>query len=162
MSDKTVFTTVDSPLGVILLVGNGQGLTELEFQDGTKPTAINAEWERDDSHFMEEVGQIKAYFAGERQQFDLQLAPKGTAFQQEVWRALRAIPYGQTISYGELAHRIGRPKAARAVGAANGANPLALIVPCHRVIGSNGRLTGYRGGLSIKEALLAHEQQYLE
>ena len=160
MSDKTFFTTIDSPLGEILLVGNGQGLMALEFQDGTKPTEIIAEWEQDDARFAEEIGQLRAYFSGKRQQFDLQLAPKGTAFQKEVWRELQAIPYGQTISYGELAQRIGRPKAARAVGAANGANPLALIVPCHRVLGSNGRLTGYRGGLSIKEALLAHEQGY--
>ena len=158
MSNKTFYTTMDSPLGQILLVGNEAGLAELEFQDGVKPTEIQADWEQNGAIFAETVAQLQAYFAGERREFALQLAPRGTAFQKDVWQALQAIPYGETVSYGELAQRIGRPKAARAVGAANGANPLALIVPCHRVIGSNGRLTGYRGGVAIKEALLAHEQ----
>lgn len=101
--------------------------------------------------------QLDEYFAGERREFDLPLAPRGTGFQERVWRALLAIPFGVTRSYGELARTIGRPSASRAVGAANGKNPIAIIVPCHRVIGANGTLTGYGGGLPIKRWLLEHE-----
>ena len=102
--------------------------------------------------------QLNAYFARELEDFDLPLAPPGTAFQLEVWAALRAIPYGETVTYGELARRIGRPRASRAVGAANGANPLPIVVPCHRVVGADGSLTGFGGGLPIKSALLALER----
>jgi methylated-DNA-[protein]-cysteine S-methyltransferase len=104
---------------------------------------------------------LRAYFGGELEAFDLVLAPKGTPFQLSVWKKLCQIPFGETISYGELARRIGNPKACRAVGLANGSNPIAIIVPCHRVIGSNGKLTGYGGGLPIKEKLLALERRQL-
>ena len=103
-------------------------------------------------------GQLREYFGGHRAQFDLPLAPEGTAFQRTVWRHLQDIPYGETISYGELAKRVGNPKASRAVGAANGQNPIPIVIPCHRVIGSNGKLTGFGGGLPTKEALLAIEK----
>jgi methylated-DNA-[protein]-cysteine S-methyltransferase len=104
---------------------------------------------------------LRSYFSGEREEFDLPLAPEGTKFQQEVWRRLCEIQYGQTISYGELARRIGNPQASRAVGLANGSNPIPIVIPCHRVIGSNGKLTGYGGGLPIKEKLLALEKRQL-
>lgn len=162
MSNKIFYTTVDSPLGPILLAGNNEGLRELNFQEGKRPTPIGADWEKNAAPFAETVAQLQAYFDGELQEFDLPLAPTGTPFQITVWRELQAIPYGETISYGELARRIGKPKAARAVGSANGANPLPLVVPCHRVVGSDGRLTGYGGGLPIKEALLAHERSQRE
>jgi methylated-DNA-[protein]-cysteine S-methyltransferase len=109
----------------------------------------------------EPVRQLRAYFAGELKDFDLPLAPKGTEFQQNVWAELCKIPYGETISYGELARRIGNPNASRAVGLANGSNPIPVVIPCHRVIGANGKLTGYGGGLPIKERLLALEKKQL-
>jgi methylated-DNA-[protein]-cysteine S-methyltransferase len=109
----------------------------------------------------ETVRQLRAYFAGELREFDLPLAPAGTPFQLRVWRELRNIPYGQTISYGELARRVGSPKGSRAVGLANGANPISIVVPCHRVIGSSGKLTGYGGGLENKARLLALEREHL-
>ena len=159
MTDETYYTLIDSPLGQILLVGDGTNLTELNFQAGTHPTEIGADWQQDAAPFAEAIAQLQAYFSGDLHTFDLPLQPDGTPFQQQVWQQLQAIPYGQTTSYGELAHCLGKPiTAARAVGAANGANPIPLIIPCHRVIGSDGRLTGYGGGLPIKEALLAHEQ----
>jgi len=107
------------------------------------------------------IDQLHSYFAGELEAFDLPLAPEGTPFQQSVWRNLCEIPFGKTISYGELAQRIGNPKASRAVGLANGSNPIPIVIPCHRVIGSNGKLTGYGGGLPIKEKLLALERRQL-
>ncbi|HMJ21899.1 MAG TPA: methylated-DNA--[protein]-cysteine S-methyltransferase, partial [Terriglobales bacterium] len=109
----------------------------------------------------ETIRQLQAYFAGELENFNLPLAPEGTPFQKEVWQRLCDISYGQTISYGELARRIGNPKASRAVGLANGSNPIPIVIPCHRVIGSNGKLTGYGGGLPIKEKLLALERHQL-
>ena len=151
------FTILESPVGKLLLTGNGEGLTGLDFQEGPHPFKPKKDWVRDDARFAQVVKQLKAYFAGDLKQFDLPLAPQGTNFQMSVWKALRAIPYGETISYGELAERIGNPKAVRAVGGANGKNPIAIIVPCHRVIGSDGTLTGFGGGLPIKEALLRLE-----
>ena len=116
------------------------------------------DWNHDDAGFGDVVSQLGEYFEGRRRQFDLPLAPAGTPFQQRVWSALLDIPYGETISYGELASRIGQKSASRAVGLANGSNPLPIVIPCHRVIGANGKLTGYGGGLPIKERLLAHER----
>jgi methylated-DNA-[protein]-cysteine S-methyltransferase len=116
-------------------------------------------WVESAAPFGEPIRQLKAYFAGTLRQFDLPLAPAGTPFQQTVWQALREIPYGETVSYGQLARGIGRPAAVRAVGAANGRNPLAIVVPCHRVIGSDGRLVGYGGGLPAKSMLLELERR---
>ncbi len=123
-------------------------------QDGRHPVVPGADWERDDEAFAELRRQLGEYFTGARREFDLPLAPRGSEFQVRVWDALREIPYGETESYGELAERIGHPGSARAVGAANGRNPIAVVVPCHRVIGSSGQLTGYAGGLERKRLLL--------
>lgn len=155
----TYYTELDSPIGVLLITGNGSAITGVYMQDG-RP-AIGDHWQRDDAHFMAAREQLQAYFRGERQHFDLPLAGEGTVFQQSVWKALREIPYGHTESYGELARRIGNHKASRAVGLANGRNPIGIIVPCHRVIGANGSLTGYAGGLERKKWLLAHEQAHM-
>jgi methylated-DNA-[protein]-cysteine S-methyltransferase len=151
------YTLYDSPIGSLLLAGDSAGLKLVNFQAGTHPQPIHSSWTRDPAHFSEPIAQLNAYFAGSLRDFDLALSPSGTTFQLTVWSELRTIPFGTTISYGDLAERIGRPKAVRAVGTANGANPIPLIIPCHRVIGSNGKLTGYGGGLEIKEKLLAHE-----
>jgi methylated-DNA-[protein]-cysteine S-methyltransferase len=151
------YTRMESPIGQLTLVGDASGLRELAF--GNK--APQSDWMEDKRQLGEAVRQLGAYFAGELESFDLQLMPKGTPFQLQVWKYLCDIPYGETISYGELARRIGNPNASRAVGLANGSNPIAIIVPCHRVIGSNGKLTGYGGGLPIKEKLLALEQKQL-
>jgi methylated-DNA-[protein]-cysteine S-methyltransferase len=148
---------VESPIGPLLVAGDGDGLRFLLFERGRKREA-RPDWEPDRGTLKEPIGQLKAYFAGKLRTFDFPLAPQGTPFQQQVWRALRDIPYGETTSYGELARRIGNPNAVRAVGLANGSNPIAIIIPCHRVIGSNGSLTGYGGGLPIKKALLALER----
>lgn len=147
-----------SPHGTILLARNEAGLTHINFQEGKVKVQPKTDWRREDSPLLEAIGQLRAYFDGQLKAFDLPLAPVGTSFQLRVWRALRDIPCGETISYGALASLIGRPSASRAVGAANGQNPLPIVVPCHRVIGANGKLTGYAGGLEIKRALLEHEQ----
>ena len=118
-------------------------------------------WKQDKAPFVEVIRQLQAYFDGELREFDLPLAPEGTEFQLRVWNTLRAIPYGETISYAQLAQKIGDPKAVRAVGLANGSNPIPIIIPCHRVIGSNGSLTGFGGGLSNKKKLLALESRQL-
>ncbi len=146
-----------SPLGSILLAGDRVGLRLLSFQDGTNPAAIPDHWTESAEPFEAVRRQLDEYFDRGRREFDLELAPAGTPFRLSVWNELQQIPYGTTISYGELARRISKPKAVRAVGSANGANPIALIIPCHRIIGADGSLTGYGGGLEIKERLLAHE-----
>jgi len=150
----TYHTIMPSPLGNILLTADERGLTGINFQDGQgakNPPRSSVEAM---APFKEAVAQISAYFRGKRRSFDLPLSPAGTAFQRRVWDALREIPYGRTVSYGDLAKRLGKPTASRAVGAANGRNPLPIVVPCHRVIGSDGRLTGYYGGTHLKEFLL--------
>jgi methylated-DNA-[protein]-cysteine S-methyltransferase len=144
-----LYDTIESPLGELLLVGDGRALTGVHM-DG----APAADWERDHAALREAADQLRAYFAGELREFDLPLAPHGTPFQQVVWAALREIPYGETITYAELAAAVGRAGAARAVGAANGRNPISIVVPCHRVIGTGGALTGYGGGLRRKRLLL--------
>ncbi len=141
----------------MLLAGHARALTHIAFQDGRHPIKPDRRWIHSERPFREPIRQLKEYFSGKRKTFKIRLAPQGTPFQHAVWQALRTIPYGHTTSYGQIAKAIGNPKAARAIGAANGHNPLSIIVPCHRVIGSNGTLVGYGGGLSIKEALLAHE-----
>lgn len=158
MREQTVFTMMESPLGEILLAGNEQGLTQAAFQAGKSPLLPGPDWRWDDAFWKTAVSQLTAYFAGELQTFDLPLAPKGTPFQQEVWAYLQTIPYGRTTTYGTIALELGNPNASRAVGAANGRNPIAIIIPCHRVIGSDGKLTGYAGGLKVKEALLRLER----
>ncbi|MFZ0549011.1 MAG: methylated-DNA--[protein]-cysteine S-methyltransferase [Candidatus Promineifilaceae bacterium] len=158
MNSKTAYTLYPSPLGDILLARSEAGLTHIVFQEGTHPLTPESDWLYDSAAFEDATAQLKAYFAGDLQAFDLPLAPEGTAFQQTVWEALKSIPYGETISYGELAQEIGRPNAPRAVGAANGRNPLPIVIPCHRVIGQDGSLTGYGGGLHIKKALLSLEK----
>lgn len=145
-----------SPLGDIALTANEQGLTALAFQAGKSPIDIDGLVENR-KKFNIVIQQLSEYFNGERKTFDLPLAPNGTKFQKQVWQALTEIPCGETKSYGWIAKSIHNEKAVRAVGAANGANPIALIVPCHRVIGSNGKLTGYAGGLALKAKLLMHE-----
>lgn len=152
------YTVLDSPVGPLMLAGDESVLRELWFLQGRQHTAPNPAWSESARAFTEPVRQLKAYFAGRLRTFDLAVDPAGTAFQTRVWTALREIPYGETISYGELARRIGDPKAVRAVGLANGANPVSIVIPCHRVIGANGTLVGYGGGLPIKRALLSLEQ----
>ena len=151
------YTYCDSPIGPLLLTGDKHALSGLHFSTGSKAMGASAEWERYDEPFRRAVKQIKEYFSGDRKRFELELAPHGTEFQLDVLNALLEIPYGETRSYGEIAEEVGRPKAVRAVGAANGRNPIALIIPCHRVIGSNGSLTGFGGGLDAKRYLLEHE-----
>ncbi len=156
------FATLESPIGPLLLASDHVGLREIRFPTGKRPPNAEKEWREDPAQFKDVTRQLSAYFAGELEEFDLPLAPEGTQFQQTVWNELCNIPYGETISYGELAKRIGNPKASRAVGLANGSNPIPIVIPCHRVIGSNGKLTGYGGGLPIKEKLLALERRQLK
>ena len=148
----------DSPVGSILVAGDAGRLHRIGFPTESWTNEKPADWHRDDSLFTEAFRQLGAYFAGALTRFDLPLHLDGTAFQIEVWTALRDIPFGETISYGALASRIGRPTASRAVGGANGSNPLPIVVPCHRVIGSDRSLTGFGGGVEIKRFLLAHER----
>ena len=151
------YTTMDSPLGELLLLGDDGVLHGLHMQAGRHPIRIQSSWVRDDEAFADVREQLDEYFAGTRDAFDVKMHMDGTAFQRTVWHELTQIPYGETISYGELARRIGRPDRARAVGTANGQNPIAVIVPCHRVIGANGKLVGYGGGLDNKRRLLELE-----
>jgi methylated-DNA-[protein]-cysteine S-methyltransferase len=151
------YTTVDSPLGPLLLAANSDGLRRVGFENSKRFSIPPVGWTQNRKIFREVIRQLNEYFAGDLKEFNLPLAPEGTPFQVSVWSALRTIPYGETISYAQLAKRIGNPKAVRAVGRANGANPLPIIIPCHRVIGSDGDLTGFGGGLPIKIKLLAIE-----
>lgn len=153
----TYFTHMQSPIGELLLTSDGKALTRLYMQNQKYADASQPDWQRDESLFVDVCEQLASYFAGKRKMFDLPLAPAGTDFQHGVWQALREIPYGQTTSYGELAKGLGKAKASRAVGMANGRNPISIIVPCHRVIGADGSLTGYGGGIERKRWLLAHE-----
>ena len=155
------YTQIDSPVGPLLLVADDAGLRQIQFVNGRHRARPEPAWKEDRGPHRETIRQLRDYFAGELEEFDLPLAPEGTPFQLQVWKRLCDIQYGQTISYGELARRIGNPNASRAVGLANGSNPIPIVIPCHRVIGSNGKLTGYGGGLPIKEKLLALEQKQL-
>lgn len=147
------FDTIDSPIGTLTAAADRSGLRWLLFPRNRHEPLRN-DWHRDAAPFTDLRRQLADYFAGERTTFDLDLAPVGTAFQQSVWTALREIPYGETRSYGDIAARIGNPKGVRAVGLANGRNPIPIIVPCHRVIGANGTLTGFGGGIDTKRFLL--------
>ena len=163
-SSSTTYATMPSPVGELVLATQGAGLTHVEMPvHGAAPrrehtSAFDPGWRRDDALLADALGQLSEYFAGTRRTFELALSPRGTPFQLKVWEALRAIPYGTTISYGELAARIGNRNASRAVGLANGRNPIAIIVPCHRVVGAGGKLTGYGGGLDNKRVLLDLER----
>jgi methylated-DNA-[protein]-cysteine S-methyltransferase len=154
-TQTTVYWTIPSPVGELLLAGDGERLQRLHFNDPGRPARIGDGWEPAAEPFAELCGQLDEYFAGERREFDVPLDPAGgSEFERRVWAALREIPYGETEAYGELSTRIGHPGHARAVGAANGRNPIAIVIPCHRVIGADGKLTGYAGGLDRKRALL--------
>jgi methylated-DNA-[protein]-cysteine S-methyltransferase len=153
----TYWHEIDSPIGALLLAGTAQALTCVHFQSGPQPLRPPDGWRHAVAPFERVQAQLMEYFGGARRSFQLPLAPSGTPFQLAVWQALCAIPYGETVSYGELAQRLGYTGGARAVGAANGANPLPIVVPCHRVIGADGTLTGFGGGLHIKRSLLALE-----
>lgn len=152
------YCAINSPVGKLLLAGRCDALQLVSFQGGAHPTPIDPDWKYDESPFRDAIDQLKAYFTGKLKTFTLKLKLEGTAFQQRVWQQLRSIPYGQTVSYGQIAQAVGNPKASRAVGAANGKNPISIVVPCHRVIGSGGKLVGFGGGLSIKETLLSLER----
>jgi methylated-DNA-[protein]-cysteine S-methyltransferase len=153
----TSYTLLESPVGELLASADAAGrVTGLHF-DGHRTPTPNPGWVRDERALAPLRRQLEEYFAGERREFELELAPTGTPFQLSVWSALRAIPYGETASYGEIAAAVGQPAAARAVGGANNRNPIAIVVPCHRVIGASGSLTGYGGGLPRKQQLLALE-----
>ncbi|CAG4975753.1 MAG: methylated-DNA--[protein]-cysteine S-methyltransferase [Lysobacter sp.] len=155
---STTYTTIESPVGPLLLAAGDDGLHAIEFHASRHPVRRGADWQQGHHPLLDRAReQLAAYFAGERHGFDLPLAPRGTEFQRAVWHALASIPYGQTVSYAQLAARVGRPTATRAVGAANGRNPLPIVLPCHRVIGADGSLTGFGGGLPTKQFLLELE-----
>ncbi len=156
----TNYTYMESPVGRLLLAADEEGLLRVAFADGRKGSEPEPGWNHGARALQPLVDQLNAYFAGELQAFDVPLHMQGTPFQLSVWRALLEIPYGETTSYGEIARRVGTPQGSRAVGLANGSNPIAIVVPCHRVIGSNGKLTGYGGGLNNKETLLALERKH--
>lgn len=151
----------DSPIGRMLLAGKNGVLEELHFPKATEQLEIPADWQKNETGFGEILHQLKQYFAGNRREFDLTVAPQGTPFQERVWQELCRIPYGETASYGAIAARIGNPKACRAVGMANSKNPIPIIIPCHRIIGKDGSLTGFGGGLAVKKQLLDLERQSL-
>jgi len=155
------YTRMESPVGKLLLAADEQGLRQLSFASSKRAASAQPGWSEDRAPFTEVIRQLQAYFGGELKVFDLRLAPEGTEFQLLVWSRLRAIPYGETISYAQLAQDIGNPKAVRAVGLANGCNPIPIIIPCHRVIGSDGSLTGFGGGLPNKKRLLALESRQM-
>jgi len=146
------YSTLTTPIGDLLLTADDGGALTGVHLPNRHPDTVG--WERDDAGLGDARRQLSEYFAGERTAFDLPLRPAGAPFQLRVWEALQRIPYGETASYGEIARELGAPGAARAVGAANGRNPIAIVVPCHRVIGTSGSLTGYGGGLACKRALL--------
>jgi methylated-DNA-[protein]-cysteine S-methyltransferase len=154
------YTHIRSPFGQILLAGDSSGLRHIRFVSGKKRLTPHAEWKQDRAFFQEAAEQLQAYFKGNLRRFTLKLAPQGTPFQLKVLWAVQEIPYGQTTTYANLAKYLNKPKAYRAVGAANGHNPLPIVIPCHRVIGSDGRLTGYGAGLKTKQALLALERAH--
>ena len=153
--NQTYYTVVSSPIDDLLLISDGVTLIGLYMDTAT---AVQPTGKKDPGPFREVTQQLSAYFEGDLRQFDLPIRLEGTKFQQTVWAALRELRFGQRISYGELARRIGQPSASRAVGLANGRNPISIIVPCHRVIGASGSLVGYGGGLDRKRWLLDHER----
>lgn len=157
---KTYFRRWRSPVGELLLVSNGNALTRLHLKNAAHYPEVDESWLEDESLeiFDRTITQLDEYFRGERKSFDLKIEMTGTDFQKKVWNQLRQIPFGETVSYKQLAERIGKPRAIRAVGQANGRNPISILVPCHRVLGANGTLTGYAGGLHSKNYLIALEK----
>jgi methylated-DNA-[protein]-cysteine S-methyltransferase len=151
---------IKSPVGKLLVAGDEKGLHFINFPKNGKPSLPEPEWKEDPKTLQEVLRQIEAYFAGKLKAFSLDICLNVTPFQKKVLTALRRVPYGQTISYGELAKNIGNPKASRAVGQANARNPIPIVIPCHRVIGCKGKLTGFGGGIEVKQALLDLEKQY--
>jgi methylated-DNA-[protein]-cysteine S-methyltransferase len=150
--------TMASPVGPLLLAASDTALVAIEFRENRHPVRRGADWREGDNAVLRQAEcELQEYFAGTRRVFDLPLVPRGTAFQRQVWNALAHIPYGRTWSYRDLAHHLGKPAATRAVGAANGRNPLPIVLPCHRVIGADGSLTGFGGGLETKAFLLRLE-----
>jgi methylated-DNA-[protein]-cysteine S-methyltransferase len=158
-AEMTWYGHAETPVGPVLLVAREGGLAGIYLEGQRHGPVPAGEWVNDERRFDSARRQLQEYFSGDRTAFDLPLAPRGSPFQLEVWAALARIPYGKTASYGEIARRVGRSGSARAVGSANARNPLAIVVPCHRVIGADGRLTGYAGGLDIKAWLLEHERR---
>ncbi len=156
------YDILHSPIGPLLVAGDSSGLHEIRFDLPDRPALPEPEWLPDGGALAPAIGQLDEYFGGERDQFDLPLAPAGTPFQQSVWSLLRAIPYGTTTTYGALATELGMRNGARAVGLANGSNPIPIVIPCHRVVGGDGSLTGFGGGLDRKRFLLALEGVALE
>lgn len=154
-------TTMQSPVGPLLMAADDDGLRVIHFVNGRRPRRPSREWVENARPFKDVIAQLKEYFAGKREEFEVPLVLDGTEFQMRVWSNLQTIPYGKTTSYGEIARKIGSPEGARAVGLANGQNPIPIIIPCHRVIGSNGDLTGFGGGLPIKKKLLELESRQL-
>jgi methylated-DNA-[protein]-cysteine S-methyltransferase len=154
---RTLYATMPSPVGGLLLAGSETALRGLWMQDGPRPRQVDPGWVRAEAPFAAARAQLAQYFEGERAAFELELDPQGTEFQRRVWRAVSEIPFGSTAGYGELARRLGRPGAARAVGAANGRNPISIVIPCHRLVGRSGALTGYAGGVERKRMLLELE-----
>ena len=156
------YDIIESLVCPILLAGDEKGLKHVIFLKGERQVEIPDDWVENKELFREATRQLEAYFSGKLESFDLKLAPEGTEFQKSVWKALCKIPYGETRTYKDIAASIGKPKAYRAVGLANNRNPIAIIVPCHRVIGSNGKLTGYASGLDVKAFLLKLEENKLK
>ena len=159
--NRIYYTWFESPVGPLLLAGSESTLCLVSFAASKRARTVDPAWQEDASTFAEVMEQLQSYFAGDRKNFEIPLDLNGTEFQKKVWSALRSIPYGETISYKELAERVGSPKAVRAVGAANGANPVPIIIPCHRVIANDGSLTGFGGGLVLKKKLLQLENRQL-
>lgn len=156
MNDR-VYTMSEGPLGLVVIAADGGKITSISLRDRDAPPSFEPERVRDDAAFAHARAELEAYFAGTLRDFTLPLAPEGTPFQRRVWDALCRIPYGETTTYGEIAAALGIPRSSRAVGAAIGRNPIAIVIPCHRVIGRNGSLTGYAAGVERKRWLLAHE-----
>jgi methylated-DNA-[protein]-cysteine S-methyltransferase len=152
------YTVIPTPIGDLVAWGKGVTLAGLGFADSPKSARVDPTWPRDERAFRRLADQLTTYFTGQLTRFDLELETGGTPFQRRVWDALRSIPYGTTTSYSELAAQLGEPRAVRAVGSANGRNPISIVIPCHRVVGADGGLTGYGGGLQRKQWLLAHER----
>jgi methylated-DNA-[protein]-cysteine S-methyltransferase len=159
-TNRSYYSELDAPVGPLLLLGDGVALAGLYMDGQQYRPPLPGECRRDNRLFRPLREQLRAYFAGELQAFDVPLAARGTPFQQRVWQLLRTIPYGTTTTYGELARRLGNGNASRAVGLANGRNPIGIVIPCHRVVGADGALTGYAGGIERKRWLLEHERRH--